>query len=365
MHEAQEGLKAVSTTARELLERQRANQKDLEAVRAALEETEAEQTALEVMRDSSSPFVEGSQQDIVTLTVVNEQRLEQARAQLARAEAEAKLIETAYAQLSPNGKSLEELAAGEEVQSRVQEARVVAAQIVANEAEHNYVQERVRPERPGFEHWEEEILAAKEGREPERVGDGNGLVELVSDEMPVEGSSIYHITQYLAPYLDKKGERLEDPMLLAELVANYHQLPENYRTMADKLLPPEVKAKALLAYDFYQANEMRDEMELDRSLSRDMYGPVIPDQQTPEPQKKPEAEKANDKLVDNNKPSPKKDVWTKIEEQQSANYTPNVWQSPHLAEEICESGGEYETAMSVEEQVSSQNPASHAPAPKC
>ncbi|MEZ5405730.1 MAG: hypothetical protein R3F23_05985 [Verrucomicrobiia bacterium] len=72
--------------------------------------------------------------------------------------------------------------------------------------------------------------------------------------------------------------------------------------MLDEILPPELKEFALVAYDFYQANEMRDEMELDRSLSRDLYGPeiVMADQQTPG-QKKPEAEKANDKLVDNNK----------------------------------------------------------------
>ncbi|MEZ5405729.1 MAG: hypothetical protein R3F23_05980 [Verrucomicrobiia bacterium] len=41
LHEAQEGVKAVPTTARELLLHQRANQKDLEAAKAAVEMAES------------------------------------------------------------------------------------------------------------------------------------------------------------------------------------------------------------------------------------------------------------------------------------------------------------------------------------
>lgn len=386
LHEAKEGLKAIPTTARELLARQRANEKDLETARASVELAESGEQALHIMRNSSSGFFEGtSPEEIASLEVANKEQLAQARAQLEIAEAEAKTIAEAHAKLAPDGKSLEELAGGEEVHSRVQEARLVAAQIAANQAEHNYVQERVRLQREdpktGIGDWAQEILTKRAEREAKREARlakaAKGIVEPISNEekelgfgydpktgnfTDFEGPFIMRTTNNLASkYVDKEAN-LADPRFLVWFVENYDKLPATQQTLLDEILPPELKEFALIAYDFYKSDEVRNEMELDRMLSRDMYGPsiVIPDQKIPEekPEVSPEpkvAEALMPKEMSGSKNSKEK-AWKEAEKiPASQNYTPNVWESPDV--NYSGDDGAYETAMSVEqsmEQASTQ-----------
>ncbi|MEZ5405733.1 MAG: hypothetical protein R3F23_06000 [Verrucomicrobiia bacterium] len=224
----------------------------------------------------------------------------------------------------------------------------VLAQLPSEEAE------RIRRSPAYLEGIEESVQNVKDYW----LGDGAGSTDFM-------GASLF-------TSLDGSG-KVDEVADIVELPEFIEAVGDHTTTITGRAVPTrghyerrrqaEADVKWATGTRFEIERKVRDDIEIAETVTGrypGMEGVVIPYQiQTLNPPRDNRVAEAEGKK-ELGRPKNRETVWAAAA---GENYTPDVSMSPNM--DVCQEGGEYETAMSVEEQVSSQNPASQVPAPKC
>lgn len=408
LRKAQERFENLPTRAQELLASKKSNQARLIDAQQELAAAQEEAASIGQARKMVDTPFGMDPEAIAQFEAASNQRLKAAENELAAAQQEqAQIADEEKMEVAFEGESLEVLADRERARQRVQKENVVVAKTAADQAEHAYVQEQVRLRREdpetGLGGWAKETIAeqgkreagrlarlekAKRGEQEQISGEeaeldlgydpetgvyknssdvfGAGVVERIKYWVPPPPGSENLSEAELKQMLDEV--HLADPRFLIFIAENYEKFPTPVKLTVDQFFTKEVREIALAAYNVREANRVRDEEQVDRGLFNDLHaGPVIPYQQ-PVQQTAPPTEQ-NPVVAEAPKELGKKNsnkVWQSLEKPSTPtaqNFTPNVSESPLLEEEICESGGEFDQAMTVEEQVAT--PTQRPPVPAC